>query len=70
MMPFPESYVGYITRIDTNIDGKQSSWYWAKRDGVVTEVINASSEVYLEEFPGRPLEVTPWPYPTDNLPTH
>lgn len=70
MMSFPESYVGYITRLDKYFDGKVAVWYWAKREGSVVEIINAKPEVYLEEFPGRPLEVTPWPYPTDTLPTH
>ncbi len=69
MTPFPDYYIGCITRIDTSFDGKQFIWYWAKREDVVVEVIGAPTEVYSGEFPARPIAVTPCPYPTDTLPT-
>lgn len=64
MTPFPEKYAGIITRIEKRIDGTLSLWFWAKREGFITEILCASPEIYTEEFPGKPIEVTPWPYLT------
>jgi hypothetical protein len=69
MTPFPDHYVGNITRVDKLADGAISICFWAKRDESIIEVLHASPDSYLEEFPGNTIEVTPWPYPSKKLPT-
>lgn len=67
MTPFPDHYVGNITRVDKLADGAISICFWAKREGSITEVLHATPEDYLAEFPGHAIEVKPWPSQT--LPT-
>lgn len=69
MTPFSDHYAGNITRIDKWTDGTLSICFWAKREESMTEVLHATPENYLAEFPGHPIEVTPWPYPSSTLPT-
>ncbi len=69
MTPFPDHYAGCITRIDKSFDGSLSLYFWAKREGVMAEVLYASPEAYLAEFPGKEIVVTPWPFPTETQPT-
>lgn len=57
MKPIPDHYEGMIIDIYTCLDHVNVK-YWARRDGVIVEVITATPEIYLAEFPDKKLEVT------------
>ena len=57
MKAFPQRYLGCITRIQTRPDGSRYVWFWAMREGALTECM-ADESAYVREFPDRAVSVS------------